>query len=537
MHIERKLLPLQLNISLKMKKLLKNLGIWIIIAMIIGIVVGIFMGEEASMFKPLGDFFIQLIKMLVVPLVFVSIVSGAAALGETKSAGLVGGLSIGYMMVTTIIAISVALVLSVIFEPGSGVKSDAFNSNDKEYVLSESEYIDLNIGSSSETTLEFSIEAEGFEKAYWLAYEDGKDKPSVNEIMATGWEVSLSRPASLVAKDDDNESIEQVIEHVLTPSTTITAAELKSGTKYNVVVAAVNSKGEEICTKPISNSTITEPMGFWDTVISMIPANPIEALSTGNILQIIIFGLFLGFGISALAQEKRRKMTDGLNTILEALIWCIGKVMYVAPFGVFGLIADATGTFGFDILMQVANVLWLDLIAVAIIGLGLYPLTVALFSRVSLKSYFREMIKPQIVSFSTASSLATLPVNMEACDRMGISKQTSGFVLPLGATINMSGNAIYYALLATFFAQLYGIDLGMAEYVSITIVCALGAIGQAGVPGPTLLAAAVLVAAGIPLEGLPLFYALDRIFDMIRTTLNITGDAACAAVVDRFVKR
>ncbi len=405
-----------------MKKLLKNLSVWIIIAMIVGIVVGIFMGEDASIFKPLGDFFIQLIKMLVVPLVFVSIVSGAAALGETKSAGLVGGLSIGYMMVTTIISIVVALMLGVIFEPGSHIAADGMTA------------------------------------------------------IAQAGEVATESAAPATA-------------------------------------------------------------GFWETVIGMIPANPIEALSTGNILQIIIFGLFFGFGISALATEKRRMLTNGLNNILEALIWCIGKVMYVAPFGVFGLIADATGTFGFDILMQVANVLWLDLIAVAIIGLGLYPLTVALFSRVSLKNYFREMIKPQIVSFSTASSLATLPVNMEACDRMGVSKQTSGFVLPLGATINMSGNAIYYALLATFFAQLYGIDLGMTEYVSITIVCALGAIGQAGVPGPTLLAAAVLVAAGIPLEGLPLFYALDRIFDMIRTTLNITGDAACAAVVDRFVKR
>ena len=405
-----------------MKKLLKNLGIWIIIAMIVGIVVGIFMGEDASIFKPLGDFFLQLIKMLVVPLVFISIISGAAALGETKSAGLVGGLSIGYMMVTTIISISVALMLGVIFEPGSHVEADG--------------------------------------------------------------------------------------------------------------MAAIT-----VASAAAAESAAPETAGFWETVIGMIPANPIEALSTGNILQIIIFGLFLGFGISALAAEKRRMLTNGLNNILEALIWCIGKVMYVAPFGVFGLIADATGTFGFDILMQVANVLWLDLIAVAIIGLGLYPLTVSLFSRVSLKNYFREMIKPQIVSFSTASSLATLPVNMEACDRMGVSKQTSGFVLPLGATINMSGNAIYYALLATFFAQLYGIDLGMTEYVSITIVCALGAIGQAGVPGPTLLAAAVLVAAGIPLEGLPLFYALDRIFDMVRTTLNITGDAACAAVVDRFVKR
>lgn len=405
-----------------MKKLLKNLGVWIIIAMLIGIVVGIIMGPEASIFKPLGDLFIQLIKMLVVPLVLVSIISGAAALGETKSAGLIGGLSIGYMIVTTVIAITVALILGTIFEPGANIASE------------------------------------------------GK------EAIVIAGEAAINNAAPATA-------------------------------------------------------------GFWDTVIGMIPENPIAALATGNILQIIIFGLFLGFGISTLASERRTKIVNGLNYILEALIWCIGKVMFVAPFGVFGLIADATGTFGFDILMQVANVLWIDLIAVAIIGFGLYPLTVALISRVSLKSYFREMIKPQIVSFSTASSLATLPVNMEACDRMGVSKQTSGFVLPLGATINMSGNAIYYALLATFFAQLYGIDLGIAEYVSITVVCALGAIGQAGVPGPTLLAAAVLVAADIPLEGLPLFYALDRVFDMIRTTLNITGDAACAAVVDRFVKR
>lgn len=406
-----------------MKKLLKNLGLWIIVAMVIGIIVGAFMGAEASMFKPLGDLFIQLIKMLVVPLVLVSIISGASALGETKSAGLIGGLSIGYMIITTIISITVALFLGELFQPGASVDHDAV--------------------------------------------------------------VSLATAA---------ESLE-------------------------------------------TTSGSPAAMGFWDTVIGMIPANPIAALTEGNILQIIIFGLFLGFGISSLAAEKRQRITGGLNIILDALIWCIGKVMLVAPFGVFGLIADATGTFGFDILIQVANVLWIDLIAVAIIGLGLYPLTIALFSRVPLGKYFRAMIKPQVVSFSTASSLATLPVNMEACDEMGVSKQTSGFVLPLGATINMSGNAIYYALLATFFAQFYGIDLTMSDYVSITIVCALGAIGQAGVPGPTLLAAAVLVAAGIPLEGLPLFYALDRIFDMVRTTLNITGDAACSAVVDRFVKR
>lgn len=412
-----------LNIRITMKKLLKNLGVWIIIAMVVGIIVGIFMGPEASMFKPVGDLFIQLIKMLVVPLVAVSIISGAAALGETRSAGLVGGISIAYMLLTTAVSIILALFLAEVFEPGA------------------------------------HIGAEG--------------------------------------------------------------------------IAAITEAGQGV----VATTAAPEQMSFWDTVIGMIPDNPIRALAEGNILQIIIFGLFLGFGISTLKDEPRRKVVSGLNIILDALIWCIGKVMLVAPFGVFGLIADATGTFGFDILLQVTNVLWLDLLAVLIIGLGLYPLTVYLFSRVKIKDYFREMVKPQVVSFSTASSLATLPVNMEACDRMGVSKQTSGFVLPLGATINMSGNAIYYALLAIFFAQFYDIDLAMADYVSITVVCTLGAIGQAGVPGPTLLAAAVLVAAGIPLEGLPLFYALDRIFDMIRTTLNITGDAACAAVVDRFVKK
>jgi Na+/H+-dicarboxylate symporter len=268
----------------------------------------------------------------------------------------------------------------------------------------------------------------------------------------------------------------------------------------------------------------------------MIPANPIQAIAEGNILQIIIFGLFLGFGIAAIEQTKREKVVAGLNYILEALIWCIGKVMLVAPIGVFGLMAEATGTFGFDVLLKVANLLWVDLLAVLVMGIVVYPLTISLFSRVSVVDFFRHMSRPQIIAFSTASSMATLPVTMSACDKMGISKHVSGFVAPLGATINMTGNAIYYTLVALFFAQFYGIELTMAHYVAITVTASLGSIGQAGVPGPTLMVVAVLASAGIPIEGLPLLYALDRVFDMVRTVLNITGDAACAAVTDRFAE-
>ena len=403
-----------------MKKLLQNLGVWILVAMVAGVAVGAAMGEDAKVFAPLGTLFIQLIKMLVVPLVGISIISGAASLGSSRSAGKIGVTSIAYILLTTVISIVIAIAVGLIFKPGAGLSAEGIAS-----------------------------------------------------IMAS--------------------------------------ASSEQGTPAD--------------------------LSFWDTVIGMIPANPIQAFAQGNILQIIVFGLFLGFGIAAIAEEKRTKVINGLNYLLEALIWCIGKVMLVAPLGVFGLMAEAMGTFGFDILLKVVNLLWVDLIAVAIMGLVAYPLTVMFLSKVSVKEFFSAMLRPQIVAFSTASSMATLPVTMGACDKMGVSKEVTGFVVPLGATINMTGNAIYYTLVALFFAQFYGIELGMAQYVAIAVTASLGSLGQAGVPGPTLMVVAVLAAAGIPIEGLPLLYALDRIFDMIRTVLNITGDAACAVVTDRFATK
>ena len=401
------------------KKLLKSLGLWILVAMVAGVVVGMVMGEEAKIFAPLGTLFIQLIKMLVVPLVGISIISGAASLGGSRSAGRIGVTSIAYILLTTVVSIILAIAVGLIFKPGAGLSEEGIAS-----------------------------------------------------IMAS--------------------------------------ASAEQGTPAD--------------------------LSFWDTVIGMIPANPIRAFAEGNILQIIVFGLFLGFGISAIAEEKRTKIVNGLNYLLEALVWCIGKVMLVAPIGVFGLMAEAMGTFGFYLLLKVVNLLWVDLLAVIIMGGVIYPLTIALFSKVRLRDFFSAMVRPQVVAFSTASSMATLPVTMGACDKMGVSKEVTGFVVPLGATINMTGNAIYYTLVALFFAQFYGIELGMAQYVAIAVTASLGSIGQAGVPGPTLMVVAVLAAAGIPIEGLPLLYALDRIFDMIRTVLNITGDAACAVVTDRLAK-
>lgn len=211
--------------------------------------------------------------------------------------------------------------------------------------------------------------------------------------------------------------------------------------------------------------------------------------------------------------------------------------MVIAPLGVFGLMAEAVGTFGFGALTVVAKLFAVYVAAILIFGFIAYPLMIQLFTKTSAKKFLTAMKKPQAVALSTASSMATLPVTMDTVEHdLGVRNSTASFVLPLGATINMSGNAIYYGLVAIFFAQLFNVDLGMGSYIAIIVTATLGAVGQAGVPGPSFLVVAVLLAAGIPIEGLPLLFALDRIFDMIRTALNITGDAACALIVDAMIE-
>ena len=252
-------------------------------------------------------------------------------------------------------------------------------------------------------------------------------------------------------------------------------------------------------------------------------------------MQIIVFALFIGFALSTLEVEKKDFMMKIFNYCTEIFIKIMTAIMYVAPLGVFALMADACGTFGYAILVKI---LYLIALYVAVLILVTYVMiggSVALFSKkVGYVQFFKSMWKCQLLAFSTASSMAALPLNMQVSnEEFGLNKGVVSFALPLGATINMNGNAAYYAMAACFFAQMYGIDLSVGQYVAIIITSTLGAVGQAGVPGPTLLVVAVLVSAGIPIEALPILFGVDRIFDMLRTAVNITGDAACACIVDR----
>ena len=396
-----------------MKK--NSLGTWIILAMFLGIFLGVILEERSVMLAPLGDLFMQLIKMLVLPLVMVSIISGAASLGGTRSAGKIGGLTFTYYLGTTAVAVMMGLVCGHIFQPGIGVDRLAL-----------------------ETMFSFEFADKG-----------------------------------------------------ATP-------------------------------------------GFWETILGIIPANPFKALLDGNVLQILFFSLFYGFGVSTLKDEKKSKLITFFNSITDALIWMIGKVMWMAPLGVLGLMADAVGTFGYEILSLVLKLFILYLFVLLIQTFAVYPTLVHWLSSTRAIDFIKKITKAQIVALSTSSSMATLPVTMKTCEEdLDVSNESCSFILPLGATINMDGNAIYYSLVAMFFAQMFGIDLGMTEYIAIIATATIGSIGQAGVPGPTLLVVAVLLAANIPVEGLPILFGVDRLFDMLRTVTNITGDSACAVIVDR----
>ncbi len=386
----------------------------ILVSVFAGIVAGGLLGEDATLFAPLGTLFLKLIKMLVIPLVAFSIITGAASVGNAKSAGKLGIYTFSFYISTTAVAVTIGLLFGNLFQPGLGL---------------------------------------------------------------------------------DMVKIERLLSGEFT------------------------DKGATA--------------GFWQMLLNLVPENPIQALTEGNILQILFFSLFMGFAIASLKRDKKKLVLSFFHSITDALIWMIGKVMWTAPLGVFGLMADAVGSFGYEILSLVLKLFLVYIGALLIQTFLVYPLAVKWLSSTSPLTYINKISQAQLVALSTSSSMATLPVTLKVCENdLSVSNETASFVLPLGATINMDGNAVYYSLAAMFFAQMFGIQIGFQEYIAILLTATIGSIGQAGVPGPSLLVVAVLLAANIPVAGIPLLFGVDRLFDMLRTAVNISGDSACAIVVD-----
>jgi Na+/H+-dicarboxylate symporter len=278
---------------------------------------------------------------------------------------------------------------------------------------------------------------------------------------------------------------------------------------------------------------VAQEFSLADTLVALVPANPFAALAEGAMLQIVVFALILGVALSMVPAEKGEPVVRFFSGLTEVLIRVVELVMKVAPYGVFALIAAITAEMGFGILGALG---WYALVAVAGFLLhlfGVYGALLAFFSRMPPARFFRNMAAVQLFAFSSSSSAATLPLNMEtARERLGVSDRVTSFVLPLGATVNMDGTALYQGVAAMFIAQIYGIPLGLADQVTIVLTATLASIGTASVPGAgTVMLVIVMKSVGIPVEGLALIMGMDRLLDMCRTAVNITGDAAVAVVV------
>ncbi|HEX9975291.1 MAG TPA: dicarboxylate/amino acid:cation symporter [bacterium] len=281
--------------------------------------------------------------------------------------------------------------------------------------------------------------------------------------------------------------------------------------------------------------TALKKPGIAETLIDIIPTNPIRSLAEGEMLQIIFFALILGIAITLLPQEKGAlviKFFDGIN---EAMIKLVHIIMEFAPYGVFALMATIIGEFGLGILGPLFKYSIIVIVGLILHVAITYTLALKLLTkaRVNLRRFYRGIRPAQLIAFSSSSSSATLPVTMECVEEnLGVSKEISSFVLPLGATINMDGTALYQGVAAVFIAQVFGMDLTVGQQLTIVLMATLASIGAAGVPGVGMITLTmVLKQIGIPLEGIALILGVDRILDMCRTIVNITGDATCATVV------
>jgi Na+/H+-dicarboxylate symporter len=275
------------------------------------------------------------------------------------------------------------------------------------------------------------------------------------------------------------------------------------------------------------------PPSITEFLIGLIPTNPIHAMATDNFLQIIIFSIFTGIVINTVG-EKARPLKEFIYSASQVSFKMIEIIIKLAPLGVFGFIAWVIGTQGTDILEALAKLIIAVLSACAFQYL-IFGLMILFFARISPIPFYKKILLTQSLAFATSSSKATLSTAMtQLQDRMGVSKTNSNFLLPLGVCINMDGTAIYLGICALFFAQAYGIDLTYQNYLMLVLTCTLGSIGAAGIPsGSIIFMSMVLTSVNLPIEGIGIILGVDRILDMVRTAINITGDSAITLIVDK----
>ena len=401
----------------KLKKI--NLGNWILIGMIMGLIVGLILNFYVTdpfikdivlmnnVFYVGGTGFIRLMKMLVVPLVFFSIVVGVASISDVRKIGKIGGATILIYLLTTAVAVTIALMIGMLVKPGLG----------------------LNLVDAAQT----------------------------------------------------------------------------------------------------SNVTINQTIS--DIVLNIIPENPFNSLATGDMLPVIIFGLLVGIILAKLREETdvvNKFFTQG-NTVMMEMT---SIVMKFAPIGVFCLMAKTFGNLGFEAIIPLTKYVACVLLGLAIQAFVVYPGLLVIFTRLNPVRFFRKFFSVMFFAFSSSTSNATIPLNIDKLNELGVSRDVSSFTIPLGATINMDGTAIMQGVAVMFAAQAYGIDLGTSALLTVIVTAVMASVGTAGVPSVGMVTLSMVFnSVGLPVAAIGIIFGIDHILDMFRTAINVTGDAICTMIV------
>jgi Na+/H+-dicarboxylate symporter len=270
-----------------------------------------------------------------------------------------------------------------------------------------------------------------------------------------------------------------------------------------------------------------------DFIVNIVPKNPFNAIANGEFLPIVFFAILTGVFLTQIPPEKSKNVINFFDGISEAMIVLVEKIMLLAPYAVFTLIAATVAEFGYNILQSLFLYTITVVIGLSIITFIEYPVLLKIFTKISVREFFRVQKQVIAVAFSTSSSAATLPVTMDVCEKkLGVPNKIASFVLPLGTTINMDGTALYQAVAAMFIGQVYGFDLTITQQLTIVLTAALAAVGTAPVPGVGLIMLIVVLrSVGVPEEGVALIIGVDRILDMCRTVPNVLADSLACVVI------
>ena len=462
------------------------LTIGIVLAIVLGALIGWALPGIAPYVSWLGQIFKLSLAMIVMPLVLTSIMDGMNSVGDVRRLGRIGGKTLAYYFSTTLIAVVIGLTLVSQIQPGVRAPAAA-----QEYALIE-----------------------------------------VNAASAT------MGPDAIVSALPDLKTAEKAqLKAILVKM----AAE-----KQGVIAqkeAALRWLGALEMRSRAQNKASTAPVdppsagAFLRKQLDKALVNPFKALAGNNVLAVIVFAILLGGALTTLG-KRGRDVLELNHTINLAIGKIVGLIMLFAPFGVFGLLVDVVAATGPEVFKDLGKYA-LCVACGLVIHVGIVLPGIAwVFTRTSPITLFAGIGEALSVAFSTSSSNATLPVTMQCVEEnLGVDKRVSGFVLPLGATVNMDGTALYEAVAAVFIAQLYGVALDVTAQVMVAITAVLAAIGAAGIPAAgTVTMAMVLAAVGLPLEGIGLLLAVDRPLDMCRTATNVTGDGVGALVLNRWAK-